>query len=376
MALVCIPVLVISLAVLAVHGSLVRENYGQVHWEDTLFWDHRDEHIHSFADCWQTPLWPGLYRPLSTTCYYYVVGLFSERSSAIHHVINVLLYIANGLLLFVYARRFLPSVWALAAGVLYVSRSAHSEILTNSVEFQALSAVFFMFLSLIWFEKSREQRKSGWQLPLSCLALVLALLSKEITVVAPVLMLAAGWFSGRRLKWRSYLAPLAVIVVWAVLFVTVLRSLSDYAPTGFSYSYAPMDLVGNYSVYLFSFANLLAYVPDNRILPERLQAVAHTELAYLVVVLLLVITAVLAFFHRHVRWMQAERLRSLGFALAFFFVATAPFVILEERAFMRYSYPGHAGLAMAGAVLLQSVVGTAWLYISRGRVWSMKPTQG
>jgi hypothetical protein len=204
-----------------------------------------------------------------------------------------------------------------------------------------------------------------WLLALSSLALGLALLSKESTVVAPVLMLAAGWFSAHRMNWWSYLPPFVAICIWLVLFVTVFRSLSEYAPTGFSYTFAPQQLLGHYSVYLLSFANMLAYSPENRIMPDKLQAVAQTEPALVGVALLFVITVVLALFSRHIRWAQAKPLRTLGFALAFFFVATAPYVILEERAFMRYSYPGHAGLAIACAALLQSVVETMSSHIHK-----------
>jgi hypothetical protein len=48
--------------------------------------------------------------------------------------------------------------------------------------------------------------------------------------------------------------------------------------------------------------------------------------------------------------------RVAAFGLAWFFAATAPFAILADRLFIRYSYFGHAGLAIAAGGVVSGVV--------------------
>jgi len=51
---------------------------------------------------------------------------------------------------------------------------------------------------------------------------------------------------------------------------------------------------------------------------------------------------------------QDQRLVAFGFA--WFLIATLPFTIFEDRLFMRYSYLGHAGLALCVGAMLRSTI--------------------
>jgi hypothetical protein len=54
-----------------------------------------------------------------------------------------------------------------------------------------------------------------------------------------------------------------------------------------------------------------------------------------------------------------------AFGLAWFFAGTAPFVVLADRLFIRYSYFGHAGLAVAVGGIASAV--TQWIRLARSR---------
>ena len=56
---------------------------------------------------------------------------------------------------------------------------------------------------------------------------------------------------------------------------------------------------------------------------------------------------------------MSQPARVAAFGLIWFWVATAPYAVLADRLFMRYSYFGHAGLAVALGGLTASA-GPAW----------------
>jgi hypothetical protein len=57
--------------------------------------------------------------------------------------------------------------------------------------------------------------------------------------------------------------------------------------------------------------------------------------------------------------------RVAAFGLLWFFAGTAPFVVLADRLFMRYSYFGHAGLAIAAGAAAAAVA--QWIRAVRAR---------
>lgn len=347
--------LLIATAVALVHLSAIRQNYSHLHWEDELFFTHEQEEIHWWGDCFRKPLWPGLYRPLTTNCYYYLVGAIAGPNPTTrvqaHHLLNVVFYAANGLVLFGLGRLLLLWPWALVAAVLFVSRRAHIEIVLNTVEFQSLGASFLSLLSMLWFICARRQERP-FLLGLSSLALALALLSKESAVVTPAILLVYGWLYDERKGWQWYLAPVGVAAAWGVLFVTFLRGFSSHTPTGFDYTLAPLAILANYSAYFMSIANPLASAPDNMIMPALLERLASESLMVATLSALFVLCAGIIAFHRTVSSSIGVWLRPFAFGIAFFALATAPYAILVDRLFMRYGYFGHAGLALASAAFL------------------------
>lgn len=347
--------LLITIAVALVHLPAIRQNYSYLHWEDELFFTYDQEQIHWWGDCLRKFLWPGLYRPLTTSCYYSLVGAIAGPTPVarvqMHHALNVAFYLANGLLLFGLGRLLLPWPWALVAAVLFVSRRAHIEVVLNTVEFQSLGASFFSLVAIRWFVDARRQERP-FLLGLSGLALALALLSKETALVTPALLLVYGWLYDERKAWRWYLAPVGVVVAWGVLFATLFRGFTGYAPTGFEYTPAPQQVLANYSAYWLSIANPLATATDNVIMPAILERLAGEPLMGVTVGALFALSASLIVLHRRLAVGLTVWLRPFAFGIAIFALATAPYAILVDRLFMRYGYFGHAGLALAAAALL------------------------
>src|SRR5262249_21205301 len=146
---------------------------------------------------------------------------------------NAVMYLANGVLLFVIARRLLPLPLALLASGLWTSRVALRQVLLYTSEFQGLSSAFFSLLALALALPPRVQREPEaawprWREGAALLAFAAALLSKESAIVLPVIVSATTWLFGGR--WRRDLPWWGLAAAWALLFALVLRGVSGYEP--------------------------------------------------------------------------------------------------------------------------------------------------
>jgi len=339
-------VLVIAAAA-AAHGPRVVHNLPRHHWEDLRFFRHSRTQIHSLAECFVRPsAWPGLYRPLSTNVYYFLGRKVFGNDVVPYHVVSAIVFVANGVLLFWIARELLPGAWALAPPILFVSRFAHVQVVTYGSEFQALSSTFFSLVSIDLFLLSRRRRGVGLE-AVSVLAFALALLCKETVVALAAIVLLYGLLYDRRGSWPHYLAHPAVAALWAAGFVLLFRRSAVYEPTGFGYDVSAA-ILPRYAAYLLVFSDLLVRRTVDLAFPERLEAMAWTLPAIGAFLLLLALEAAAILAARRL----GPALRAAAFGFGWFLLGMAPFVVLRDRLFMRYTYFGHAGLAIAVTALL------------------------
>src|SRR5258708_17275020 len=123
---------------------------------------------------------------------------------------------------------------------------------------------------------------------------------------------------------------------------------------GFVFDLTPKGLLTRYAAYLLSFLNVL--VPDvdpekaGWAIPPHVSALAATVPMRVVMACLVAAAAALMVAPR---WRPARvgpSGRVAAFGLAWFLAGTSPFAVLAHRLFIRYTYFGHAGLAIvAGA---------------------------
>lgn len=355
-ALLAAAVLVAAFAL--AHGGRVADNLHRLHWEDRSFFRHDAAHVHSVADAFTRPgLWPGLYRPLTTNLYYHLGGrLFAHRIEA-YHAVNAALVLANGLLLFLLARR-LVGAWALAAGALFVSRESHVEVVTNTCEFQVLASVTCSLGAALLFARARRA-PPGERAPLvaaSAVAFAAALLCKESAVILPAVLLGYAWLFDDPRRAPAAVAPhAAVAVVWGALFVTVFRAVNERRPTGFGYRPTLDNALTSYAAHLLDFFNPVVLPLDDLAMPPRVIALASSGAAHAGLVALALAALSLAALRARLPAWAREPAAALLFGLGWFAVATAPFAAFENRLYMRYSYFGHAGLALCAAALAQGL---------------------
>jgi hypothetical protein len=340
-----------------VHGWRIVEFWHTANWEDAVFFQYTSGQIHSLVDCIRDKgPWPGLYRPLTTNLYYYLGGLALGNRVEAYHFVNLVFLIINALLLYRLALFFLEPWWAIIAPILSISRVALVQVVLFTTEFQGLLYVFFTILSVNLFISSRKS-ESTRMLTLSAISFCLALFSKEAALVLPALLILYGRLFDDRPTVGPYLLHPLLAVSWLMLFFFVLRPLYGNQPTGFAYDLSLSNLLRNYATYLFGFSNWtmssMEYYAIPGVIPLGLATFAGTWYIRLFSSLLILLELALFFSPKH---LKNQNLRVIAFGFGWFLITTFPFVIFENRLFMRYSYLGHVGLALCAAALAKTAI--------------------
>ena len=346
--------------ILVVHVSYIPDTFRLQHWEDVQFIKYVNEYVHSFWQCFTAPtLYPGLYRPLTTSCYYYL-GLkwFGERIEPFK-VFNLLVFTANVFLLFLICKQLVPWGWALVPALLFATRKAHHDQVVVTVEFQTLFAALFTLLTVYLFIRSRREN-NHWFAYASYATFVLAMFSKEVAVATVGVLLLYGHLYDERKNLKPYFVHIGIAVTWVALLFGVFRRVRDYQGTGFHYTFLPKEVLRNYIANALSFVNFRlpemndvglrfgrGILPIGRFLPAQ--------------ILFGLLTAAwggVLWFRDQVRARADGNLQLLAFGFGFFLLVMLPYCLISDRPYLRYSYIGHAGIAiMAGAVLRAASLG-------------------
>lgn len=352
-----------------VHGDEIPRAFHQQHYETRAFIQYNQENVGSLVECFTTlPYYPGLYRPVATTCYYYLgVKVFGDRVEPFK-VVNVVFVVLNAFLLFLVARLFLTFAWALVAVALFASRQAHVQVVLVSVEMQTLLSVFFSLLMLYLYVRARREGRESFHL-LSYLCFVLALLSKETAVGMAAVILLYEWLFERERDFRPALTHVAIAGVWVAFVFGVIRRVDSRRIITFGYSFLPSDILRNYLSYFLDFSNLLLPPVDDVVQKwgERVEGLARSGVVQVLFSMLVLATAATIAAARRFSQAYADQIRLAAFGLALYMIAMAPYAIVGERILVRYSYAGHVGVALAVAALLAAAATSVAARLRRSR---------
>ncbi len=140
----------------------------------------------------------GNWHPATSLSHMLVCQLFGVKATGWHHTANLLLHIANTLLLFVALRRTTSAVWQSAfVAALFGLHPLHVESVAWVAERKDVLSMFFFLLTLLaYFSYAKRPNVPRYLLVALCTAL--ALMSKPMLVTLPfVLLLLDYWPLGR-----------------------------------------------------------------------------------------------------------------------------------------------------------------------------------
>lgn len=328
------------------HGKSIAPTYHLAHWEDVEFMKYVHTYVHSFPQCFTAPpLYPGIYRPLTTSLYYYLGSkAFGIRVEPLK-VFNMFFFVANVFLVFLIAELLFSFRWALLPAIVFASRSAHHDLAIVTVEFQSLLSVFYGLLALYLFIRSRREDRRALEI-MSYVFFSLSLFSKESAAAFVAIIFTYGWLFESKRELRPYVVFGIITVVWVALFFLVFRGIRDYQSSEFLYTVSPRLLLRNLIGHTLTFFNFLLPAMNDVSLRfgDTIMKWAQSSPMQIVAALFLAGELLLVVCYRKVERLKA--LRPLVFSIAVFLIAMAPYIAMKDRVYIRYSYVGHVGIAL------------------------------
>jgi hypothetical protein len=286
-----------------------------------------------------------LYRPVSTTLYFYLLRLCFGYDPVAYHATQIGFHIINALLVYAIADSlFFSRGLALASALVYASAPGHAIAACWIALFTMTGTAFFYLLALwVWLRLD-----SRWRVPLTFVLFVVALLASEHAVSLPlVLTLAAillqpgrGWRRCVREQAAFYAIACGYVGLKLYFFHYLLSdtfprpAVQAYVLSGYGVSLEPLSILRHLGHYV-GFAIDLAYA-----------AVESDTWALAAGVLIVALAVVATGCVAAGRW-TARSLRVAAFGLDLFIVALGPVLVLPRHMFSYYVGIAAAGMALA-----------------------------
>ena len=212
-------------------------------WDDFVIGTDTVRTLDGLRQIWFSPAdipAEGHYWPLTYTSFWLEQKLWGKIASG-YHATNVLLHLANTLLLWHLLRRFtVPGAWVAAA--VFAVHPVHVESVAWIIERKdVLSGMFYLLAATAWV-RFGEQPRPRWYVA-SLAAYVGGLLSKSVVVTLPVSLLIWHWWKRGRVTWRDLLRVAPFFVVGGAITVADLLFNRSRGVGGFGYSLIERALI-------------------------------------------------------------------------------------------------------------------------------------
>jgi len=195
------------------------------------------------ADIFSTHFWDGsdaaggLYRPLVRLSYHFEYRLFGHNASG-YHASNALAHAITCVLIFALVVTLLNSTWfALFVAALFAAHPVHTESVAWIAGRTDIIATLWIVASLLLYARGVTKNSARWHTA-SLFCFFLALLSKEIALMTPLVVLAITVLKlpqetehSKLSRWPWPAAFFAIAIVFVAMRTTVLGvRLDAYQP--------------------------------------------------------------------------------------------------------------------------------------------------
>ena len=341
----------VALGLLVVVCYLPAMLWGGFVWDDNIFI--KVDPVREASGLWQIWFAPsaiekeGHYWPLVYTTFWLEHKLWGFDPTG-YHIVNVLLHLANTLLLWHLLRRLaVPGAWMVAA--VFAVHPLHVESVAWVIERKDVLSGLFYFAAVLAYMRFVEQPRRGWYAE-SLVLYAAGMLSKSIVVTLPVALLIWHWWKQGRVTstdlWR-------LVPFFAVGLVITVGDLSFYrsgGPASFDYSLADRMLIAARALWFY--AGKLLWPSELAVIYPRWNIRVADPLAW--GYLLAAVALAVALWHfRH----QLGR-GPLAGAL-FFAVTLSPVLGFVDHGYMQYAFVADRFQYLAGIGVMAVVIGAA-----------------
>lgn len=193
------------------------------------------------------------FMPLANAIFLLCYKVF-KLEPAPYHITIMLTHIINVLLVYYVAKRLTHNaIAAFTASILFGISPATAEPAVYIAAFHHALATSFIMIAFLFFIRFQESAKPRCYL-LSLLFYLLALLTKQIAITTPILLLAYEYLQTRKPIPKKALLKYGPFIVASLIYLTSNKSIADtnytYAPIQEKYYQIGMHIVSNYFDYL------------------------------------------------------------------------------------------------------------------------------
>ena len=320
--------------------------WGGFVWDDFVYI--KADPVREVSGLWQIWLSPsaieneGHYWPLVYTTFWLEHKLWGFDPTG-YHIVNVLLHLANTLLLWHLLRRLaVPGAWMVAA--VFAVHPLHVESVAWVIERKdVLSGLFYLAAVLAWMrfvEKPSRGRYAG-----SLVLYAAGMLSKSIVVTLPATLLIWRWWKQGRVTAPAFKQLVPFFIVGLAF---ALGDLSFHQSTGgisFDFSLTERSLIAARALWFY--AGKLLW-PTNLAVIYPLWDIRPAGLGYLIAAVALALAL----------WHYRSRIGRAPLAGALFFAVTlSPVLGFVDHGYMRYAFVADRYQYLAGIGVMVVVIG-------------------
>ena len=339
----------VALGLLLVVSYLPAMLWGGFVWDDNIFTN--ADPVREVSGLWQIWFSPsaiegeGHYWPLVYTTFWLEHKLWGFDPTG-YHIVNVLLHLANTLLLWHLLRRLaVPGRWMVAA--VFAVHPLHVESVVWVIERKdVLSGLFYLGAALAWMRFVEQPRRGRYACSLALYAA--ALLSKSIAITLPAALLIWHWWKQGRVTSTDLLRLVPFGVVGLVITVGDLSFYQSMETVSLDYSLTERMLIAARALWFY--VGKLLWPSDLAVIYPLWDIRVADPLAWGYLIAAVALVVVLWYF----RWQLGRG--PLAWAL-FFAITLSPVLGFVSYRYMQYAFVADRFQYLAGIGIMIVVIG-------------------
>ena len=275
-----------------------------------------------------------------------------------YHIVNVLLHLANTLLLWRLAGRLaVPGAWAIAA--VFAVHPLHVESVAWVIERKdLLSGLFYLAAFLAWVRFAEDARPGRYALTLTLFAL--GMLCKSIVVTLPAALAIWHWWKQGRVTGTDLLRLAPLAAAGAAIAAMDVSFYNEREPISLGYTAVERVLIAAHALWFY--AGKLLWPGGLAVIYPHWEVSAGDPVAWAYVAAAAAAVAAL--------WLFRRRLgRGPLAGVLFFAVTLSPVLGFVDYGYMQFSFVADRHQYLAGIGLMAVVVGAAAHGASRLPAW-------